>query len=300
MICIFKKKPIVTIIVIFYNNKREAKRTLFSLTSKYQKINCNKYQVLAVDNNSTDPLNKEYVESFGPNFKYLYYKNDTPSPCKAINYSVSISKTPYVVICIDGARILSPGILKFMLDAKEIGINPFIYTLGMHIGNKIQNILVEEGYNQTTEDILFEKVDWMKNGYLLFNISSVALSSKNGFFSNISESNCFLIKKNDFIETGGYNEKFISKGGGLVNLDFFNTISKSNKFQSIMLLGEATFHQFHNGIATNTPLKNHPWPDMEEEYYKITGKVFESFYKKPIYYGWLSPIYHSHIVNIKD
>lgn len=282
---IHKHFPLITVIVNFYNNKREAVRTLYSLTSKYQDVSQQLYNVIVLDNNSSESLDNAFVKKFGSNFRYLYFKNEFPSPCRAINYGVQIAKSPFVVICIDGARILSPGILKYMLKGISLESNPFIYTLGMHIGSKPQNYLIEEGYNQDIEDDLLNKVNWQDDGYKLFDISCMALSSKNGFFSPINESNCFLIRKDDFLNIGGYDERFVSKGGGLVNLDFFNQIQESKKIQNIMLLGEATFHQFHGGIATNVRMNEHPWNEMIKEYKLIRGKDYVSIYKTPDYYG---------------
>lgn len=293
----FKKKhPIITVIVNFYNNKREAIRTLYSLTSKYQNVSELYYHIIAIDNNSSEPLDKDFVKSFGSNFHYIFFDNDLPSPCRAINYAVQITKTPFVVICIDGARILSPGIIKYMLLAIKEWNNPFVYTIGMHLGFKPQNFSIIEGYNQMVEDKLLDEINWKENGYLLFNISSKSLSSKNGFFSPISESNCFMLKRSDFLFSGGYNELFISKGGGVVNLDFFNKINSSNVIQPVLLLGEASFHQFHNGIATNVPNEDHPWDFMVEEYFNIYGTRFKSLYKTPVFYGWLTEEYHKSLI----
>jgi hypothetical protein len=56
-----------------------------------------------------------------------------------------------------------------------------IQTIAMHLGDELQNISVEKGYNQTSEDELLRGTDWQKNGYKLFDISCLACSSKNGF-----------------------------------------------------------------------------------------------------------------------
>jgi hypothetical protein len=287
------RKPVLTVVVNFFNNRREADRTLFSLSSAYQNVSEKLYRVIAVDNNSTEPLDNNFVKSFGSNFSYIFYKNEFPSPCKSINFAVKKAKTPFVVICIDGARILSPGILNYMIKGVKLAENPFIYTIGMHIGHKPQNYLIEEGYNQDVEDKLLETTNWKKNGYELFKISSKALSSPNGYFSPINESNCFLMRKEDFFSLGGYDEQFVSNGGGLVNLDFFNKVSEGDKFQHIMLLGEATFHQFHGGVATNVLMSEHPWEEMVKEYKRICHKEFIGIKKVQEFYGCLLFEYHS-------
>jgi len=292
-------RPRISIIVNFYNMRREAERTLYSLSSGYQKgVDPKDYEVIAIDNGSTEPLDEDWVTSFGNNFKYVYFNAESPSPCAAMNYAMDLAGTEFITCCIDGARILSPGILRNSLAATRLPKNAFIYTLGMHIGHKPQNYLIEEGYNQQIEDDLLKSVDWHNNGYELFNISSVALSSKEGFFSELSESNCFTIRKSDFVESGGFDERFTSPGGGLINLDIFNRIHKDMKYSPIMLLGEATFHQFHGGVATNVEMENHPWEKMNDEFKNIRGKPFKPVYRSPEYYGFISAEYHSSLIDL--
>ncbi len=276
----------LSIIINFYNMRREARRTLFSMSRKYQQgIEEIDYEVIAVDNGSLLALDQKDVEGFGCEFKYQYFQATNASPCQAMNAAIQQARGDYVMCCIDGARMLSPGIIYYTLKARHLYSDPFIYTLGMHLGMQPQNISVEKGYNQTVEDELLESVNWRENGYLLFDISSVALSSKNGFFSEISESNCFAMKKNSLIDMGGFDEKFSSAGGGLVNLDVFNRIHENQKIKPVMLLGEATFHQFHGGVATNVTMQQHPWPEMEKEYQRIRNKQYQTNHRPPDYFG---------------
>lgn len=284
----------LSVILIFFNMRREAKRTLYALSQTFQKnIEGVSYEVIAIDNGSSEPIDENLVKSFGTNFRYIYFNADTPSPCAALNYGAQIAKGKWITLFIDGARIPSPGILHYSMLASRLYENPFIYTLGMHIGYKPQNYLAEENYSQKDEDVLLASVDWQKDGYVLFDISSVALSSKEGYFSKLLESNCVTISRTTFQQIGGFDEKFKSAGGGLVNLDFFNRINQVDDIKPVMLLGEATFHQFHGGTATNIPLKDHPWNKMAEEYQKIRGIPYQAYYRKPVYFGGIhSKCYH--------
>ncbi len=280
------KKIDLSVIVIFYNMRREALRTLYSLTKKYQ-LNSDliSYEVIAIDNGSTEPLEPGLEDKFGGNFRYVYFDAKTPSPCAALNYGVQNAQGELITLCIDGARILSPKILLYSTLASRIHKDPFIYTLGMHIGHKPQNYLVEENYSQTDEDKLIASIDWEENGYLLFNISSPTLSSGKGYFSKLAESNCVTMLKSTYKKIGGFDERFTSPGGGITNLDFFNRVNEIEDVASIMLFGEATFHQFHGGTATNVPLKDHPWEKMAEEYKRIRGKPYETHFVSPVFFG---------------
>ncbi len=280
----------LSIVVIFYNMRREAARTLFSLTKAYQQnIDDLSYEVIAIDNGSSQPLDQAWVEGFGENFRYIYFDTKVPSPCAALNYGVEVAAGDFVMACIDGARIFSPGILHYAMLAANIYPNPFVYTLGMHLGAKLQNYLFEEGYSQADEDVLIASVDWQKDGYLLFDISNVASSSGKGYFSEIKESNCFMLRRSSYQEIGGFNERFKSAGGGIVNLDFFNRINMLDGIRPVMLLGEATFHQFHGGTATNVALKDHPWKKMQIEYELIYRKSYAPYFVSPTFLGSVHP-----------
>lgn len=288
------KKPRLSVIVNFHNMNREAPRTLHALSGAYQRgVSVEDYEVIAVDNGSPTPLDPAQVEAHGTNFRLLRVDNDSPSPCAAINQAVRQARGAYVMVNIDGARILSPGVLRYALEALELSPHPFVYTLGMHLGPKVQNDSILDGYCQEVEDALLDSVDWKADGYQLFQVSSVALSSRKGFFSLFSESNCFALNVTDWADLGGFDERFSSAGGGLVNLDFFSRVHENPDIRPVILLGEATFHQFHGGVATNAPRSEHPWHRMAEEYRTIRGKPFVSTVRKPEYFGWLSPGYHA-------
>lgn len=284
----------LSVVVIFFNMRREAQRTLYSLSKAYQKnIGDISYEVIAIDNGSSAPLEEDFVKAFGKNFRYIYFDASVPSPCKALNYGAQVARGRLITLCIDGARILSPGILYYSTIASRTYKNPFIYTLGMHIGSKAQNYLAEENYSQRDEDVLMDTVDWKQDGYSLFEISSVALSSGSGYFSKLNESNCITLPRSAYQKVGGFDERFKSAGGGLTNLDFFNKLNERSDMNPVMLLGEATFHQFHGGTATNVPPKDHPWKKMQEEYTLIRGKPYRPHRRKPVYFGDVhSKCYH--------
>ena len=105
-------KPKLSVIVIFYNMRREAQRTLYSLTPDYQRdIDAEDYEVIAIDSNSPEPLSESDVTGFGSNFRYVNFKTKSPSPGPALNYGAKLAEGELVMSLIDGARILSPGVL---------------------------------------------------------------------------------------------------------------------------------------------------------------------------------------------
>lgn len=279
-------KPRLSVVVNFFDMRREAQRTLFSLTEGYQRgLDEGSHEVIVVDNGSRAPLDEADVRAFGPCFRYLYFEATAPSPAAALNYGVEIAGGEMVMLVIDGARILSPGILRYALAVRGAFERPFVYTLSMHLGPQLQNESLLEGYGQNVEDELLKTVNWRHDGYDLFLISSLADSSRGGFFADLKESNCVALRREDYRRLGGFDERFASEGGGLANLDFFNRALQDDRLEPVMLLGEATFHQYHGGVATNVPLPEHPFRHFADEYERIRGRPYEQVRRRPHYLG---------------
>ncbi len=287
----FFSRPLLSVVVVFHNMQREAPRTLHSLTLSYQTMTEPfAYEVIAIDNNSSKPLDRALVESFGPRFEYHYFPTESRSPVDAINFGAKIAKGRYLAINIDGARILSPGIFDAIAKSVKIYTSPFIYTLGLHLGPNIQNESILEGYNQDVEDQMLEEIDWQADGYRLFEMSSLAGSSAQGYLGPIAESNCFCLPRNTYWELGGLNREFQAPGGGLVNLDMFRRATHFDGVTPLLLLGEGTFHQIHGGIATNVPPDESPWEDFQAEYVRIYGKRWQDdLTLLPVLFGKVHP-----------
>jgi glycosyltransferase involved in cell wall biosynthesis len=290
------RKPKLSIVVAFYNMRREAARTLHTLTCEYQSdIRIDDYEVLVMDSNSTESLDQGWVESLQANFTYHYVESEWPTPCRAMNYGIDLAQADHVTCIIDGARMLSPGVLKNTLRALELFDSACIQTIALHLGFKLQNDSLLDGYNQVVEDELLDTIDWHQNGYQLFDISTLALSSKNGFVGPLFESNCFTAPKAILQLHGGFDERFVTPGGGLVNHDVLKRTLETNEVESVILLGEGTFHQFHGGVATNVAMKDHLGELYFEEFKKIRGEDYEPSQKLPFLMGALNAASNKHL-----
>ena len=287
-----KNNPKISIIVNFFNMPREARRTLYSLTADYQSgLKASDYQVIAIDNGSTEPLSNEIVAEFGPNFQYHFFETASQSPAAAINYGAQISRAPNIACIVDGARIASPGLILNTLRAIRAFSNPFICALAWHLGPKVQKFSMLEGYNQSTEDDLLDSIDWRENGYGLFEISTIAPSSSVGFIGGFpSECSWFAMGKSEFLNCGGLDERFQAPGGGLVNQDFLARIVESSGYEMVALIGEGVFHQFHGGAITGTRGDAPVRKLIRREYERIHGRPFRKFEQPPTnYVGEMSP-----------
>jgi len=280
----------LSIIVIFYDMKREAERTLYSLSDRYQEhVDGSDWEVIAIDNGSNDPIGEETVKKYGEHWTYIYNDTNSVSPCAAINNGVRKASARYVAISIDGARMMSPGMLYYMLKSLSLFEHSLVCSLSWHLGPKEQNVAVEEGYDQKLEDQLLERINWADNGYELFSVSSLAPSSGRGFFDGISESGFFALSVSDFWGLGGYEERFAAPGGGRANIDFYKRAVESPKMEVVHLLGEGTFHQVHGGVTTNVPRHMHPRKKNLQEYEAIRGEPYKKPEPKVTFIGHVPP-----------
>lgn len=286
-------RPKISIVIISYNMGREVPRTVTSFLPPYQVgISPEDVEIIVMDNGSSRPIEAEIHGSWPSNVHYHFVENALPSPARALNEGVALSQAPLVCPVIDGARMASPGLLKWGLDA--VGRNPraFASTAGFHLGNKLQQLAVEEGYCQQVEDELLTSINWPENGYRLYEICALAGSARFGWFGHL-ESNAPIIPRTLYDELGGYDEAFDIPGGGLVNLDFLNRLLELEDTIYYSVLGEGTFHQFHHGVTTSRRVVKPEadgvttWEKYTTQYRQIRGEEYQPSNRKPILIGQL-------------
>jgi len=276
----------LSIIINFFNNRREAANTLHSLTRAYQAGAENiDFEVIAIDHGSSAPLSANEVRAFGPEFSYRYVDTTAVSPAVSMNAACRDARGDRLLVIIDGAHILSPGIFTLAQRAFDSFARPFIATVPFHIGPKQQNQSLLEGYNQQVEDGLLQRCEWKTDGYRLYQITGWFADGCLGWFGSLFESGCFGMRKEDYIALGGFDERFQARGGGFVNLDLFQRALARPQLDYVLLLGEGTFHQFHGGVASNAPASEHPWDEFHRDYKRIRGRPFERVLRRPFFLG---------------
>ncbi len=268
----------LSLVIGIHNMQRELPRTLATLSRAYQcGIESLRYELIIVDNGSDHSVDRSAWQKLRQqsdcDVRYLRFPPGNPSPVKAINEGLRAARGRLVGLMIDGARMLSPGILGGATRAARLHSAPVICTHGFHLGPDLQARSMRDGYDQRAEDRLLAGVDWQADGYRLLDISVFAGSSFRGWFVNPTESNCLIITGRMWKDLGYLDERFVTPGGGLVNLDIFKRACESAGSQLVLLLGEGTFHQIHGGAATGNT-SDSPNELFDREYEQIRGTKY--------------------------
>ncbi len=283
--------PAISIVVIIYDMPQQAERTLHSLTTDYQQGVCESdYEVIVVENESANTMRREYIDKLPANFTYHLRAEREPTPVHAINHGAGISRGRYLCIMIDGARMVTPGVVRNLLRGHRLHDNAVVTVPGYHIGEQLQQEAVDLGYGVEEDQALLQSIRWPASGYGLFDIACFSGSCAGGFFRPHSESNCISIPRDIWAALGGMDTRFNLRGGGLVNLDLYKRACEFRGAEHVVLLGEGTFHQFHGGVTTGgeaREVRAALIAEMAQQYERIRGETYRSPQTDPVFLGEL-------------
>lgn len=280
--------PAISIVLIVYKMPEQAKKTIYSLCSQYQRgVNDSDYEIIVVENNSSDVLGETAATSYGNNIRYFLRDETEPTPVHAINFGVEQARANTLSIMIDGARMVTPGLINYALVAMQLAPKVVISVPGYHLGEKLQQEAMLEGYDETLEHSLLESIEWPKDGYRLFDIACLSGTSAGGFFKPIGESNCLFLDKDTYDQIGGCDPRFNESGGGQVNLDLYKRACELPDTVLVVLPGEASFHQFHGGVTTGQKgsVRRQAMEAHFAQYAAIRGEPYSPPEKRAIYLG---------------
>jgi hypothetical protein len=273
----------LSVVVVAYDMERELPRTLYSLSSRHQiGIDPDDYEVIVVDNGSPEAIRAETFEHLGDNFRFERLEPAPPSPASAANLGLERARGASVGLVVDGARMASPGLLATARLGLELAELPVVASLGWHLGPVRHMDAAGVGYDQRAEDELLDSVDWMSNGYALFEVSTLAASSARGWFGPMAESSALFMPSTLWTSIGGLDPAFALPGGGLVNHDLYRRAQEEPGTTLVVLLGEGTFHQIHGGAATSQRFE---WDAMHDDYRRIRGVPYEQLERDALYVG---------------
>ena len=243
----------LSVVVVFYNMRREAPRTLHSLSRAYQEgLDGTSYEVIVVENGSDaeQKLGAAFVRDFGPAFRYLDLGTGaSPSPVRALNRGIVASRGRNLALMIDGAHVLTPSVLRFGLQGLATYGPAIVATQQWYVGPGQQGEAMDSGYDQAYEDRLFQRIQWPSNGYRLFEIGHFV--GERDWLDGVWESNCMFVSRAQLEQVGGFDERFTMPGGGYANLELYERLGSAPDVTVCSILGEGSFHQVHGGTTTN-------------------------------------------------
>ena len=287
-----KGEGVASFVLIAYDMPAQAENTIRSLLPDYQLgVSVEDYEVLIVENESSNNISKEFLEALPSNFSYHLRRETQPTPIHAINYGLEHAKGESICVMIDGARLLTPGVVKNTILGHRISNSAIVTVPGYHLGFELQQKAVGSGYDSAREQALMRSISWPESGYRLFDIACFSGSCVHGFYLPHSESNCISMPREIWKDLGGYDVRFDMRGGGLVNLDLYKRACEYTGVTHIFLHGEGTFHQFHGGVTTggeNSIDRQKFIDEIKEQYQQIRGHSFTSPETNPLYLGELS------------
>lgn len=288
--------PRLSVIIVAYDMPRELPRTVESFLPPYQRgVADGDVEILVMENGSSRPVPDEARRKWPASVRYVEVADPSPSPARALNAGARMARAELLCPVIDGARMASPGLVAGALEIMRRWPTAFVATLGTHLGPKPQQQSSAEGYNQDAEDRLLAGIRWPSDGYRLFDIAAATSSAPRGWFGTVAESNAPVLSAMLWRDLQGYDEAFDIPGGGIVNHDFLHRAVERPDIDYFMLLGEATFHQFHGGVTTSRSVAQieadgrSTWDRYADQYAKIRGKPYALPARRPRFHGELVP-----------
>src|SRR5207302_430598 len=107
--------------VVAYNMPREIPRTIRTLSPQIQRgIRPEQYEIIVVDNGSTRPFDRELCMQWGADPIFQAVASPNPSPCAAVNKGLQLARGELIGVLVDGARMVSPGLLWAALTARSL------------------------------------------------------------------------------------------------------------------------------------------------------------------------------------
>lgn len=246
----------LSVVVIVHRMADQAERTLISLAPAYQQgVAARDYEVIVIENASDQPLGADRATAAlgAGQLSYHWREEVQRSPVPAVTAGVALARGSHLAIVIDGARMLSPGVIRHTLAALRADPEAAVSVPGYHLGAELQQIAVNKGHDAAADAALLDGIGWPADGYRLFEVAVPSGSSRRGFLRPQSESNFLALSLAKWRAIGGMDARYDDHGGGKANLDLYKRLLDHPGTALYLLFGEGSFHQFHGGITTNTP-----------------------------------------------
>lgn len=284
--------PRLSIIVIAYDMAEQALRTLQSLSPAYQEgVRPEDYEVILVENRSARCMDAAAVAALPGQVRYTLRDNDSVSPARAINLALSQARGEMVGIMIDGARMVTPGVIRHVLMARDMNPMAVVAVPGYQLGPHPQHMA--ETRLPAEDTAALAAIDWPSEGYRLFEIASMSQANRGGFFGAFMECNCLFAPASVLRELGGADERFDLPGGGALNLHLYGQLVNHPATELFYLIGEGSFHQAHGGVTTTRREDREALlTAIRLQLEAINGGPFAAPAANPVLLGRLHPAIH--------
>lgn len=278
---------------------RQALNTLFSLSGDYQQdVSVDDYEVIIVENRSNNIIGTDEIGRLKGQFFYFLRDEKGVSPAPAINFGLSQCRSSHICLMIDGARMVTPGVIRNALDAITIDQNAMVIVPGYNLGTHEQHQATAYGYDESAEIALLESINWPRDGYRLFDIASIGGANPQGIFHPFMECNCLFVSKETFVEVGAADERFDMRGGGALNLAIYRRLAMHPRTRTFLLPGEGSFHQYHGGVTTSAfEGRDEALQKQLDQLNDILGAPFRSPTIQPALLGAVHPPAMRHLLH---
>ncbi len=287
-------QPKVSVLVVAYRMARQLENTLYTLSPDYQQgVDASDYEVIVMENASAENLSPQAVAALPENFHYVLREESSATPVYAVNEGFSRCRGEYICLMIDGARMVSPGIISIALQAFAITGAAVVAVPGYHLGRAEQH-LIDEGLDPEQEELsLLGSVDWRADGYELFRIATLSGANRSGYLHPIMECNCLFASAGSYAAIGHANTDFTLPGGGSINLHMYRSLGMLPGSSIFVTPGEGSFHQYHGGVTTSS------YEEREAEIERHRTQLhsywpggFHSLRRQPVLLGKVPPQAH--------
>jgi hypothetical protein len=243
--------PRLSVVVIVHDMVAQAMRTLQSLSTACQRgVAVEDYEVIVVENRSARCLDPAAVAALPGQFRYVLRDEAGVTPAPAINAGLALARGPVVGLMIDGARMLTPGVIGGALAATRMNARSLVAVPGYQLGPVPHNLAIGRGPGH--DEALLARIGWPEDGYRLFEVASLSLANRMGVFRPFMECNCLFAPADAVAAIGGADERFDLPGGGALNLWIWHRLAHFPGLSCVVLPGEGSVHQVHGGVTTTT------------------------------------------------
>lgn len=283
--------PRLSILVVIFRIPRQADNTLYSLSIAHQRhVTEDDYEIIVVENASDQIYGEERARSHGENVRYFLRDEPGVSPVPAVNFGFEQARGKLVGLMIDGAHMVTPGVVEQVLLASRVHPSPIIAVPAHHLGQAEHHLNRTAGYDEKVEEELLARSGWKQDGYALFDMAVWSGANYSGYFSPAMESNCLVCTREAFEAIGRADTRFRTPGGGLVNQDIFARLCRLPGTRMVVLGGEGSFHQFHGGVSTTEiDHREEIIENLRLEHVAIHGHRVIGHDREPLFLGEISP-----------